>query len=94
MSEATEISITPSQAPPIDSDLRAYRGLVLAQASLSRQLDAELERTHGIALSSFEALQLLDEQPDGRMRMRDLAEELQISAAASRAWSTGSRASR
>ena len=79
MSEATEITIAAPPLPPNGSELRAYRSLVRAQASLSRQLDAELERTHGLALSSFEALQLLDEQPDGRMRMRDLAEELQIS---------------
>jgi DNA-binding MarR family transcriptional regulator len=79
MSEATEITIAAPPLAPNGSELRAYRSLVRAQASLSRQLDAELERTHGLALSSFEALQLLDEQPDGRMRMRDLAEELQIS---------------
>lgn len=79
MSEATEIAIDVPQPPPGGPDLRAYRGLVKAQASLSRQLDAQLERVHGMALSSFEALQLLDERPDGRMRMRDLAEEMQIS---------------
>ncbi|HUA11077.1 MAG TPA: MarR family winged helix-turn-helix transcriptional regulator [Solirubrobacteraceae bacterium] len=59
--------------------MRAFRGLLRAQASLSRQLDAELERQHGLPLSSFEALQLLDEQPAGKMRMCDLAAELQIS---------------
>jgi len=80
MSEATPVpTAAPAQAPSAASEVRAYRGLVRAQASLSRRLDAELERSHGIALSSFEALQLLDEQPDGRMRMRDLAVEMNIS---------------
>src|SRR5271163_1883376 len=73
----------PAAAPPGDlsaaCELRAFRGLLRAQASLSRQLDSELERAHGLPLSSFEALQLLDEQPAGRMRMCDLAAELQIS---------------
>ncbi len=73
---------TAAETPPalgVACELRAFRGLLRAQASLSRQLDTELERCHGLPLSSYEALQLLVEQPAGKMRMCDLACELQIS---------------
>lgn len=78
-----EMQAIPAEAPPVEPptacELRAFRGLLRAQASLARQLDCALERGHGLPLSSFEALQLLDEQPAGKMRMCDLAAELQIS---------------
>jgi DNA-binding MarR family transcriptional regulator len=58
---------------------RAWHGLKRAHASLAKRLDAELERTHGLPLTSYEVLYHLVESPGGRMRMCDLAEQAQLS---------------
>jgi DNA-binding MarR family transcriptional regulator len=62
-----------------EGELRAWRGLKRAHASLAKRVDAELERTHGLPLSSYEVLHHLVESPGGRMRMCDLAEQAQLS---------------
>jgi DNA-binding MarR family transcriptional regulator len=41
---------------------------------LMHELDAELEREHGLSLAEFDVLVQLDEAPERRMRMADLAE--------------------
>jgi DNA-binding MarR family transcriptional regulator len=58
---------------------RAWRGLLRTHACLVKRLDAELERAHGLPLSSYEVLHHLAQAPAGRMRMRDLAEYAQLS---------------
>jgi DNA-binding MarR family transcriptional regulator len=77
-------SIGPTSSPTLPSaltegELRALRGLMRAHASLAKRLDAELESSHGLPLSSYEVLHHLEEAPDGRMRMCDLAEHAQLS---------------
>jgi DNA-binding MarR family transcriptional regulator len=62
-----------------EGELRAWHGLKRAHASLAKRVDAELERTHGLPLSSYEVLHHLVESPGGRMRMCDLAEQAQLS---------------
>ncbi len=62
-----------------EGELRAWRGLKRAHASLAKRVDAELERTHGLPLSTYEVLHHLAESPGGRMRMCDLAEYAQLS---------------
>ncbi|HWX45344.1 MAG TPA: MarR family transcriptional regulator [Solirubrobacteraceae bacterium] len=62
-----------------EGELRAWRGLKRAHASLAKRVDAELERTHGLPLSTYEVLHHLAESPGGRMRMCDLAEHAQLS---------------
>jgi len=57
----------------------AWRGLLRAHAGLVKALDAELERAHGLGLSSFEMLLRLDAAPERRMRMCDLAESVLLS---------------
>jgi DNA-binding MarR family transcriptional regulator len=57
----------------------AWRGLLRAHAGLVKALDAELERAHGLGLSSFEVLLRLDAAPERRMRMCDLAESVLLS---------------
>ena len=52
--------------------LRTHRDLVV-------RLDAELEREHGLPLSSYEVLMLLGDSTGGRMRMGELAESLLLS---------------
>lgn len=65
--------------PPSDCELRAWRGLLRAHASLAKLLDAALEREHGLPLTSYEVLSHLDRAERGRMRMCDLADEAQMS---------------
>jgi len=62
-----------------EGELRALRGLMRAHASLAKRLDAELESSHGLPLSSYEVLHHLQEAQDGRMRMCDLAQRAQLS---------------
>src|ERR1700682_5827927 len=62
-----------------EGELRASRGLKRAPPSLAKRVDAELGRTHGLPLSSYEVLHHLVESPGGRMRMCDLAEQAQLS---------------
>jgi DNA-binding MarR family transcriptional regulator len=58
---------------------RAWRGLLRTHASLAKRLEAQLEREHGLPLSSYEVLQHLMDAPGGRMRMCDLAERARLS---------------
>jgi DNA-binding MarR family transcriptional regulator len=57
----------------------AWRSLLRARACLARRLDAELERAHGLPMSSYEVLHHLARSSGGRMRMRDLADHAQLS---------------
>jgi DNA-binding MarR family transcriptional regulator len=86
MSTATSLEIAPGgqDAPavaiePSESGQRAWRGLLRAHACLSKRLDAALEQTHGLPLSSYEVLDRLDDAEGGKMRMCDLAEQAQLS---------------
>jgi DNA-binding MarR family transcriptional regulator len=87
MSTATAVKIKEGKVtlPPAlpsalsEGELRALRGLMRAHASLAKRLDAELERSHGLPLSSYEVLHHLQEAPNERMRMCDLAEHAQLS---------------
>src|SRR5437773_2531304 len=85
MSSATAVKIS-AGAPgaitvgdPLEPGLRAWRGLLRAHACLTKRLDAELERCHGMPMSSFEVLHHLARAEAGRMRMRDLAEHARLS---------------
>ena len=53
--------------------------LLRAHACLAKRLDAELERSHHLPMTSYEVLHHLQESPGGRMRMRDLADQAQLS---------------
>jgi DNA-binding MarR family transcriptional regulator len=58
----------------------AFLGLVRAGETLDRELDAELERDHGIGLRAYEILLFLAVfSPDGRLRMVDLTERAPLS---------------
>lgn len=60
-------------------ELRAWRGLLRAHASLAKLVDAELERLHSLPMTSYEVLKRLEEADMGRMRMCDLADQAQMS---------------
>jgi DNA-binding MarR family transcriptional regulator len=61
------------------TELAAWRGFLRAHARLIRELSAELERTHGLPLSSYEVLLHLANAPDERMRMAELADSVLLS---------------
>ena len=60
-------------------ELHAWRGLLRIHSRLVKALDAELESTHGLAVTSYEVLMYLADSPDGRMRMHDLAASVLLS---------------
>ncbi len=60
-------------------ELRAWRGMLRAQAALAKALDAQLEAAHGLQLSSYEVLMYLADAEDERMRMCDLASTVLLS---------------
>lgn len=70
----------PSPIPrPDDRRLTAWRILLQAHASLIERLNADLEREAGLPLTQYEVLLHLSESPDGRLRMRDLADSVLLS---------------
>ena len=80
MSTATAVKIAPSEQEGLsEGELRAWRGLLRAHACLARRLDAELDQTHGLPMTSYEVLHHVQEASGGRMRMSDLAEQAQLS---------------
>jgi len=60
-------------------ELRAWRGLLRVHAHLVKALDAELESSHGLGVTSYEVLMYLADSPEGRMRMHDLAASVLLS---------------
>ena len=64
----------------LDSEeLGAWRGMLRVHAELTKALDAELTEAHGLPLSSYEVLLFLAGEPEGRMRMSELAESVLLS---------------
>jgi DNA-binding MarR family transcriptional regulator len=70
---------TTSSAQLSAHELAAWRGLLAAHATLISRLDAELEREHGLPLTSYEVLLYLADAEGGRLRMGELADRLLLS---------------
>lgn len=70
---------TRSGAPLNERELAAWRGFLRTHRDLVSRLDAELERDHGLPLSSYEVLIALADAPEGRLRMGELADALLLS---------------
>lgn len=62
-----------------DVELAAWRGMLRVHATLVKALDAELDATHGLPLSSYEVLILLRTAPGRRLRMAELADQTLLS---------------
>lgn len=60
-------------------ELAAWRGLLRAHATLAKELDAELDGAHGLPLSSYEVLVVLESAPEHKLRMAELAEHVLLS---------------
>ena len=57
----------------------AWRGLLTAHSKLIARLDAALMDSQGISLPDYEVLVHLCDAPDGRLRMSDLADRINLS---------------
>ena len=65
---------------PLDEvELRAWRGLLRAHATLVKRLDAELEAEHALPLTSYEVLLHLAKTDGCKMRMCDIADSVLLS---------------
>jgi DNA-binding MarR family transcriptional regulator len=69
--------ITPALLTP--EELAAWRGLLRVHAGLTRALDADLMREHGLPLSSYEVLLFLADAAGGELRMSELADGVLLS---------------
>lgn len=61
------------------SELAAWRGMLEVHATLVARLDHELERDHGLPLTSYEVLMNLSDAEGERLRMNELANRLLLS---------------
>lgn len=59
-------------------EMAAWRGFIETQADLVAALEADLADT-GLTLGDYQVLVFLSEAPDHRLRMCDLADQLQLS---------------
>jgi DNA-binding MarR family transcriptional regulator len=75
----TTIASAPATGALDDRELRAWRGLLRVHASLSKALDNQLDREHGLPLTSYEVLLYLAEADGAKMRMCDLASSVLLS---------------
>jgi DNA-binding MarR family transcriptional regulator len=60
-------------------ELAAWRGLLQVHARVTQQLDAQMQAEHGLALSAYEVLMFLDDAPEHRIRMSEIAERVLLS---------------
>jgi DNA-binding MarR family transcriptional regulator len=90
MTEIAGVDRTVSASDPLDADpdppgtasdprLATWRLMLLSFARLSRRLDEELRAEHDLSLPEYEALLRIAESPSGRLRMSQLASEVELS---------------
>jgi DNA-binding MarR family transcriptional regulator len=72
-------TVTTSSSSFSDRELAAWRGLLETHSVLVAELDSELERDHGLPLSSYEVLMYLGDADANRLRMGELADRLLLS---------------
>ena len=63
----------------MDDQLAAWSGFLMSHAQIVRALDAELERAHGLPLTSYDVLIQLSVAPGRRLRMFELADAILLS---------------
>lgn len=77
---ATLAPSAPARRPAgADPALGAWRAFIGSHARLTRQLDEELQRAHGLSLAEYDALLQLATAPERRLRMSVLAERVLLS---------------
>lgn len=71
-----------TQSPPRflrEHELAAWRGMLLAHARVTQQLDAQMRAEHGMSVSAYEVLMFLADAPEHRMRMSEIAARVLLS---------------
>jgi DNA-binding MarR family transcriptional regulator len=66
-------------APFTDTELAAWRGMLVVHARVTQQLDAQMRAAHGLSVSAYEVLLFLVEAPGHRLRMSDIADRVLLS---------------
>jgi DNA-binding MarR family transcriptional regulator len=66
-------------APLTDTELAAWRGMLVVHARVTQQLDAQMRAAHGLSVSAYEVLLFLVEVPGHRLRMSDIADRVLLS---------------
>jgi DNA-binding MarR family transcriptional regulator len=84
MSNATDrTDVATTHFPPwrelTPQQLAAWSGFLRSHAQIVRALDAELEREHGLPLTSYDVLIQLSFAPGRRLRMFELADAIVLS---------------
>ena len=69
----------PTAAPLSEYELAAWRGMLEVHAFVTQELDAQMQSEHGLSVSAYEVLMFLDDAPEHRMRMSDIAERVLLS---------------
>lgn len=62
-----------------NAELAAWRGFLRTHHEMIASLDRELERRHGLPLTSYEVLLQIADSPTGTLRMSDIAERVLLS---------------
>lgn len=77
----TEMPTTESAtaAPFAEHELAGWRGMLEAHARVTQQLDAQMRAQHGLSVSAYEVLMFLDDAPEHRLRMSDIARRALLS---------------
>lgn len=75
----SEIAGLESPVTSPDPRLATWRLMLLSFARLSRRLDEQLRAEHDLTLPEYEALLRIAESPGGRLRMSQLATEVELS---------------
>jgi DNA-binding MarR family transcriptional regulator len=61
------------------TELDAWRGLLEVYARVTQQLDAQMRAEHGLSASAYEVLMFLDDAPEHRIRMSEIADRALLS---------------
>jgi DNA-binding MarR family transcriptional regulator len=62
-----------------EDELSAWRSFLRTHARVTRALDAELTAAHNLPLSSYEVLLFLENAPENKLRMAELADSVLLS---------------
>jgi DNA-binding MarR family transcriptional regulator len=74
------MSEEPTSGEQLNADeLRAWRGLLRVHARMTRALDDELVERHSLPLAAYEVLLFLEDAPEGRLPMSELADAMLLS---------------
>ncbi|MGN6868175.1 MAG: MarR family winged helix-turn-helix transcriptional regulator [Solirubrobacteraceae bacterium] len=74
--------MTPANAPTASltpQELAAWRGLLEIHARVTQRLDSQMQAEHALSLSAYEVLMFLDDAPEHRLRMSEIADRVLLS---------------